>query len=46
MKAQGWIDDKTAITLAFKFAGEPLGEREIERIMAEAEPNPEPEEIR
>jgi hypothetical protein len=37
MKAQGWIDDKTAITLAFKFAGEPLGEREIERIMANVE---------
>jgi hypothetical protein len=36
MREHGWIDDHTAIKLAFKFAGEPLGETEIERILATA----------
>lgn len=34
MKKQGWIDDTTAVRLAFKFAGEPLGEDEIKDILA------------
>jgi hypothetical protein len=38
MARAGWIDDKTAATLAFKFAGEPLGEEEINEILANAEP--------
>jgi hypothetical protein len=33
MREHGWIDDKTAIPLAFKFAGEPLGQDQIERIL-------------
>ncbi len=33
MRAQGWIDDATAIQLAFKFAGEPIPQEEIERIL-------------
>ena len=47
MKALGWIDDHTAVNLAFKFAGEPLGENEIQRILqaSEASPNAEPTEI-
>jgi len=36
MAEVGWIDRKTAIQLAFKFAGEALGEEEIERILKEA----------
>jgi len=38
MAGMGWIDRKTAIRLAFKFAGEPLGEEEVEWILKEAEP--------
>jgi len=41
MRDNGWIDDHTAIKLAFKFAGEPLGEKEIEKILAETQPDPE-----
>jgi hypothetical protein len=37
MRSFGWIDDQTAVTLAFKFAGEPLGQKEIERILSSAE---------
>ncbi|NLE99639.1 MAG: hypothetical protein GX601_01535 [Anaerolineales bacterium] len=33
MREAGWVDDATAARLAFKFAGEPLGEREIARMM-------------
>jgi hypothetical protein len=46
MKALGWIDDHTAVNLAFKFAGEPLGENEIQRILANAEPSqiPDPQQ--
>jgi hypothetical protein len=47
MKAQGWIDDPTAIRLAFRFAGEAIDEDEIALILetAKAEPEePEPEE--
>lgn len=43
MKALGWIDDQTAASIAFKFAGEPLGQTEIERILGEAQPR-QPEE--
>jgi hypothetical protein len=38
MRANGWIDDETAATLALKFAGEPLAREEIARILANAEP--------
>jgi hypothetical protein len=38
MRTAGWVDDLTAATLAFKFAGEPLGEEEIEDILANATP--------
>jgi hypothetical protein len=38
MKAMGWIDDQTAASIAFKFAGEPLGQDEIERILDQAPP--------
>jgi hypothetical protein len=36
MKAQGWIDDPTAVRLAFKFAGEAIGQDEIERLLDKA----------
>ena len=36
MRLAGWIDDKTAVELAFKFAGEPLGKDEVKRILREA----------
>jgi len=41
MRANGWVDDTTAVSLAFKFAGEPLGEEEVARILALA---PQPQE--
>ena len=34
MKANGWIDDRTAVEMAFKFAGELLTEEEIEEILS------------
>lgn len=40
MKALGWIDDMTATRLAFKFAGEPMSDTEIEAILEKAEPTP------
>ena len=40
MKLNGWIDDVTAITLAFKFAGEAIGEEEITSILANATTKP------
>ena len=40
MKQLGWIDDKTAVSLAFKFAGEPLGQKQIEEILAKSQPEP------
>jgi hypothetical protein len=36
MKVQGWIDDTTAVRLAFKFAGEAIGEDEIEKMLDQA----------
>ena len=44
MRALGWIDDPTAVKLAFKFAGEPLGDEEIKRILSNADPLQEGEE--
>lgn len=38
MHDAGWIDDTTAVRLAFKFAGEPIGEDEIKKILALAQP--------
>jgi hypothetical protein len=38
MRANGWIDDTTAITLAFKFAGEILTDDQIDAILATAPP--------
>lgn len=37
MKTVGWIDDHTALRLAFKFAGETIGQDEIKRILAQAQ---------
>jgi predicted transcriptional regulator len=48
MAHAGWIDAKTAAGLAFKFAGEPLGQEEIADILAQAEseqPDPLPEPV-
>lgn len=39
MKAQSWIDDATAIRLAFKFAGEVIGEDEINHILSQPPPD-------
>ena len=36
MTREGWIDDETAATMAYKFAGEPLGTDEIEAILEQA----------
>jgi len=36
MKAQGWVTDEMAISLAFKFAGEILEQEEIQRILDQA----------
>jgi hypothetical protein len=36
MAGQGWIDDVTAASLAFKFAGEPLGADEVAEILRKA----------
>lgn len=36
MKAQGWVTDELAISLAFKFAGEILSQEEIKRILEKA----------
>ena len=33
LRKHGWIDDANAVRLAFKFAGEPIGEHEIRRIL-------------
>ncbi len=44
MAEVGWIDRKTAVQMAFKFAGEPLGEAEVERILKEASPQIAPQE--
>jgi hypothetical protein len=33
MRDQGWIDDETAVRLAFKFAGENLGQEQIDGIL-------------
>jgi hypothetical protein len=45
MRGRGWIDDETAIKLAFKFAGENLTQEQIETILeTEAEEENVPEE--
>jgi hypothetical protein len=50
MRQHGWIDDQTAIRLAFKFAGEAIDEEEIKRILEtgpyapETSNDPTPEE--
>ena len=36
MKVQGWIDDAGAARLAYKFAGETIGEQEIGRILEQS----------
>lgn len=36
MRQNGWIDDHTAVSMAFKFAGEVLTEEQIEEIIAKA----------
>lgn len=36
MKAEGWVTDEIAISLAFKFAGEILSQDEIKRILEKA----------
>ena len=36
MKAEGWVTDEIAISLAFKFAGEILSQEEIKRILEKA----------
>jgi predicted transcriptional regulator len=41
MSKQGWIDDETAATLAFKFAGEPLGADDIAEILSKSTKSPE-----
>jgi hypothetical protein len=33
MRGQSWVDDRTAVRLAFKFAGEPVSEDEITSIL-------------
>jgi hypothetical protein len=33
LRERGWIDDETAVAMAFKFAGEPLGRERIEQIL-------------
>jgi len=38
MKQLAWIDDETAVDLIFKFAGEAIGQEEIERILRSATP--------
>jgi hypothetical protein len=37
MKTEGWVDDATAVRLAFQFAGEPLREDEINTILEQSE---------
>lgn len=41
MKAHGWVDDHTAIRMAFKFAGEIISEDEINHILFQDEPKEE-----
>lgn len=36
MKANGWVDDRTAVEMAFKFAGELLTREEIDSILSNA----------
>ena len=45
MRDHGWIDDATAVKTAFHFAGQPLGEAEIKRILQEAK-SPDTDEPR
>jgi hypothetical protein len=44
MKDAGWIDDETAVRLAFKFAGEVIGEDEIKHILTKAKPPQQPDQ--
>jgi hypothetical protein len=41
MREKGWIDDETAVRLAFKFAGENLTQEQIDGILRES-PSPNP----
>lgn len=45
MRAHGWIDDESAVTLAFKFAGEPLGREEVADILRRAPRGAAPDDI-
>lgn len=36
MRAEGWVDDRTAVRLAFKFAGEAISPAEVEQILGGA----------
>jgi hypothetical protein len=40
MKAEGWVTDDEAVRIAYKFAGEPLGKEEVDRILKQ---KPEPD---
>jgi len=42
MRSNGWIDDQTAVRLALKFAGEPLGEEQVLAMLAQAAPPHDP----
>jgi hypothetical protein len=44
MRAQGWIDDQTAIRWAFQFAGETISEEEIAEILETPKPAQQIEE--
>jgi len=39
MRANGWIDDATAVKTAFRFAGQPLSDAQINRILQDARPS-------
>ncbi|MGD2179250.1 MAG: hypothetical protein PVG71_15670 [Anaerolineae bacterium] len=40
MREAGWIDDETAIQMAFKFAGEPIGKEDIQAILQQNQGEP------
>jgi hypothetical protein len=44
MREVGWITDDLAVKMAFKFAGEPIGEEEIKRILSQPKPQQEQQE--
>ena len=43
MKQEGWIDDETAARLAFKFAGEPISDHHLAKILHRPGPPDLPE---